>query len=151
MNEEYENYRFLTCIWMNFISFLIFTILGLYLENVLPGAVGVRKPVWFPFTKQFWSSSSPQDEINKDDGNKIMNSSEEDLNGRVNQNNFEEIPEYLKRKEDENGFLKISGLYKKFGSSFWAVNNLNAEMYEDQIFALLGHNGAGKTTTINML
>ena len=24
-------------------------------------------------------------------------------------------------------------------------------MYENQIFALLGHNGAGKTTTINML
>ena len=32
-----------------------------------------------------------------------------------------------------------------------AINNLNAKIYEDQIFALLGHNGAGKTTTINVL
>lgn len=32
-----------------------------------------------------------------------------------------------------------------------AVNNLSFDMYENQIFCLLGHNGAGKTTTINML
>ena len=32
-----------------------------------------------------------------------------------------------------------------------AVDNLNVSMYNNQIFALLGHNGAGKTTTISML
>ena len=31
------------------------------------------------------------------------------------------------------------------------MNGLNVEMYNGQIFALLGHNGAGKTTTISML
>ena len=40
---------------------------------------------------------------------------------------------------------------KKFDKGFMAINNLNVEIYEDQIFALLGHNGAGKTTTINVL
>lgn len=40
---------------------------------------------------------------------------------------------------------------KKFGDSFYAINGFNGEMYEDEIFALLGHNGAGKTTTINVM
>jgi ATP-binding cassette, subfamily A (ABC1), member 3 len=31
------------------------------------------------------------------------------------------------------------------------VDNLNLNIYKNQIFALLGHNGAGKTTTISML
>ena len=32
-----------------------------------------------------------------------------------------------------------------------AVDELNVNMYEGQITALLGHNGAGKTTTISIL
>lgn len=32
-----------------------------------------------------------------------------------------------------------------------AVHNMNLDMYEGQITALLGHNGAGKTTTMSIL
>jgi ATP-binding cassette subfamily A (ABC1) protein 3 len=32
-----------------------------------------------------------------------------------------------------------------------AVKDLSLNIYNDQIFVLLGHNGAGKTTTISML
>ncbi len=32
-----------------------------------------------------------------------------------------------------------------------AVDQMNMNMYEGQITALLGHNGAGKTTTMSML
>ena len=32
-----------------------------------------------------------------------------------------------------------------------AVNAISLDMYNDEIFCLLGHNGAGKTTTISML
>ena len=46
--------------------------------------------------------------------------------------------------------VRLAGLQKTFGSQV-AVNNLSFNMYENQIFALLGHNGAGKTTTISML
>ena len=31
------------------------------------------------------------------------------------------------------------------------MDNLNLNMYQDQITVLLGHNGAGKTTTMSML
>lgn len=32
-----------------------------------------------------------------------------------------------------------------------AVSNITLNLYESQIFCLLGHNGAGKTTTISLL
>ena len=153
-NEVFKNYRFFTNIWTNIISFFVFSILGLYLENVLPSAVGVRKPLWFPFTKTYWWGSSKNKSQQEGEGNKVGHSSDRDSIEEkldVDPANFEEIPEQLRRKEEENGFLRIEGLKKRFGSSVWAVNNLNVEMYEDQIFALLGHNGAGKTTTMNML
>jgi ATP-binding cassette subfamily A (ABC1) protein 3 len=44
----------------------------------------------------------------------------------------------------------VKNLRKTFGNQV-AVNDLSFKMYENQIFALLGHNGAGKTTTISML
>lgn len=42
-------------------------------------------------------------------------------------------------------------MFKTFSTGKKAVQNLSIQMYENQIFALLGHNGAGKTTTISML
>ncbi|XP_042873451.1 uncharacterized protein LOC122254047 [Penaeus japonicus] len=50
--------------------------------------------------------------------------------------------------------LSIVGLrriYENRGASKVAVDNLNLELYEGQIMALLGHNGAGKTTIISMI
>lgn len=67
-----------------------------------------------------------------------------------NPEDFEAVPEILRRQEVSNDCLKIRGLRKEFGSKV-AVDNTNITMYNGQIFALLGHNGAGKTTTISML
>lgn len=53
--------------------------------------------------------------------------------------------------------VKVRGLRKEFPNDnpsappIVAVNGVSLDMYEGQIFALLGHNGAGKTTTINIL
>lgn len=44
----------------------------------------------------------------------------------------------------------IRGLVKQFGNKT-AVDGLDLDIYNGQIFGLLGHNGAGKTTTISML
>ena len=156
-NELYKNYRFSTTIWMNLIYGLWLGIIGLYLENVLPSAVGVRKPFYFLFTKSYWcgTSHSKENQNNKVPvESKLSNSKEYDDdydNIAIDSQNFEAIPDHLRRKEDDNQFIQINNLSKKFGSKFYAINNLTVEMFEDQIFALLGHNGAGKTTTINVL
>lgn len=51
--------------------------------------------------------------------------------------------------------IEIQGLTKRFaspmGGELIAVNNLNLEVKEGEIFGFLGPNGAGKTTTIKML
>lgn len=46
--------------------------------------------------------------------------------------------------------VQFQSMTKKFGD-FTAVNNLNLDLYRDQIFCFLGHNGAGKTTSLNVL
>lgn len=46
--------------------------------------------------------------------------------------------------------IKADSLSKKYGD-IAAVNNLNLEIKEGEVFGLLGPNGAGKTTTILML
>jgi ABC-2 type transport system ATP-binding protein len=46
--------------------------------------------------------------------------------------------------------IKIRGLTKKYGSHI-AVDNLTLDIYENEVFGLLGSNGAGKTTIIHML
>ena len=51
--------------------------------------------------------------------------------------------------------VKVTGLSKSFGNAGGGgarvVDNVSFEMYQDQIYCLLGHNGAGKTTTISIL
>lgn len=49
-----------------------------------------------------------------------------------------------------NHVIQIDGLVKRFGD-FTAVNNINLEVGEGEIFGLLGPNGAGKSTTIKVL
>lgn len=50
----------------------------------------------------------------------------------------------------KNVAVKISGLTKYYGK-YLAVDHLNLEIYEREIFGFLGPNGAGKTTTLLML
>ena len=143
-SELYKNFRFSTCLWMNVVSFFIFLLLGLYLENVLPAAVGVRKPLWYLFTKSYWWGTKHDPEHHdkaeeaKSNESKIMSSDRlgdhEIEQIEVNPEYFEEVPEQLKQKEDEDRYIKISKLKKKFDKGFMAINDLNAEIYEDQIF-----------------
>jgi ABC-2 type transport system ATP-binding protein len=51
-----------------------------------------------------------------------------------------------------NGFtmIKLVNLTKSYGR-LTAVNNINLEIAEGEVFGFLGPNGAGKTTTIRML
>jgi ABC-2 type transport system ATP-binding protein len=47
--------------------------------------------------------------------------------------------------------IRTSKLVKRFGKGMTAVNSLDLEIRQGEVFGLLGPNGAGKTTTISML
>ncbi len=47
--------------------------------------------------------------------------------------------------------LEINQISKKFDNKFLALNNVNLQVKEGEIFALLGPNGAGKTTLISTI
>ena len=53
--------------------------------------------------------------------------------------------------------IRTEGLSKAYRTGFWktkpvlALNNLNLEVFENEIFGCLGPNGAGKSTTLKLL
>src|SRR3990172_3839944 len=57
---------------------------------------------------------------------------------------------YSKEKMVMTVILEVNKLVKKYGD-FTAVNGINFDIQEAEIFSLLGPNGAGKTTTISVL
>ena len=64
--------------------------------------------------------------------------------------NYEKVSQELV-SNDANNCISIKNLRKVYNNGKVAVQNLSLDMFNNQIFALLGHNGAGKTTTISMM
>ena len=62
-----------------------------------------------------------------------------------NRNNFEE-----KINREENDILHIKNIKKNFGEKK-VLEDVTFDLYNNEIFVLLGHNGAGKTTLISIL
>jgi len=89
---------------------------------------------------------------------------QEDFNAKNNEKCVVEVSrvhKIFKRKSNENddnattednnnGNRRISNRNNK-GNEFLAVDDVSFKVYENEIFAILGHNGAGKTTLINIM
>lgn len=111
---------------------VLYLMVALYVEKILPGAYGVPEPWYFPFKKSFWCGHSNHDAF------------EDNLRNR-NAKHFEEDP------PDVQCGISANNLRKVYARNKIAVEGLSVNMYDDQITVLLGHNGAGKTTTMSML
>ncbi|XP_068631845.1 phospholipid-transporting ATPase ABCA3-like [Battus philenor] len=114
------------------IDCVIYMLIALYLEQVLPGPYGVSKKWYFFIQKDFWChrSSFLLDDLLVEDVD----------------------PKTVKEKDPvgHQVGIKITNLTKVYGNNT-VVNNLNLKIYKDQITVLLGHNGAGKSTTVSMI
>ncbi len=195
------NFTVQSAIVMLFVDTILYFILAVYLEQVLPSDYGIRQPWYFPILPSYWGcnccSSSKKNKVasgatsttatagapgggtdngfsvdagagrvvlntkgaNKAvDGNNIaslagVNSHVEPVENFPQDPgaNIEPVDPYLRGRE----LVSLRGLQMIFpgrdGVPFKAVRGLSLDMYEGQIFSLLGHNGAGKSTTMNML
>lgn len=92
--------------------------LALYIEQIKPGDFGVAEPWYFPFTVKFWSS-----------GAKVVSN--------VDETSIQSNPSYENESIDKKAGIKIRGLRKVYGKNV-AVDNLNLNIYEDEITVLLG-------------
>ncbi|KAI8435957.1 hypothetical protein MSG28_004122, partial [Choristoneura fumiferana] len=110
---------------------VLYMLVALYLEQVLPGPYGAPKPWYFLVQKSFWFPNSQVVPVGMDTDNTQDIIMEKDPN-------------------DHAIGVKMTNLTKIYGANV-AVNNLSLNIYDDQITVLLGHNGAGKSTTISML
>ena len=154
------------------VDFFLFLFLGFYLNNVLPHDFGIRKPLYFIFTSDFWCSNKKRnndekklidkkleenaEEDNKENKHVVYGSKDDIIKDELDEKLYGDSPnfeseEIYKNRNKNDDKLKIRNIVKMFGDGKIAVNGVNLNFYKDEIFALLGHNGAGKTTLISML
>lgn len=132
----YQNYKFVTCLGFFILDTIIFILLAWYLEKVWPNDYGTKRSWYFLFTKDYWISREAKTGQLKD---------EVDWGA-----NIEKVDYNTEQQKNSGKAMVIRGLKKHFGDKK-AVDGLELDIYDGQIFALLGQNGAGKTTTISML
>ena len=129
-------------------DFCLFTLLGWYLDKVLPREYGAPLPWYFFATRGYWGRCGCAG------GGAGAGRKYSDVERGVLAVDYppsvEPVPAGLRVQEVEQRCVQIRSLTKTFGSKR-AVGGLDLDLYEGQIFALLGHNGAGKTTTLRML
>ncbi|XP_073463290.1 cholesterol transporter ABCA5-like isoform X2 [Aquarana catesbeiana] len=119
---------------------VLYIILTLYFDKIIPDKHGVRHNPLFCLSPSFWSKKK-MTPVPLGEGEHI----EEDSGDYA-----EKVPIELLGKEA----IRISNVKKMYSGkdkTTEALRGLNLDIYEGQITALLGHSGAGKTTLLNIL
>jgi len=101
----------------------LFVFLTWYFFKVIPSGNGIHRKPWFLASHRYWRPRS------------------------VVSNTAIAAEQQISKKEQS---IRICGICKLFGG-FKALDEVNLEMANGQVFVMLGHNGAGKTTLINLL
>eukprot|EP00916_Digyalum_oweni_P011084 GHVL01018421.1.p1 GENE.GHVL01018421.1~~GHVL01018421.1.p1 ORF type:complete len:1638 (-),score=198.16 GHVL01018421.1:51-4964(-) len=132
---------------MMIFDIVLFFLLGVYFDSVIPGDVGSAKPFYFLFTPSFWKSVMSRTSAVPE----IHDSMDHFDETRPESDCFEAV------RSDARVTVKVRNLRKVFSlgllgrEKMVAVEGSSMNIHEHEILALLGHNGAGKTTTIGML
>jgi ABC-type multidrug transport system ATPase subunit len=155
------------CLLMMLVDALLFALLALYFDHVVPTGNGIihhplffLKPgYWFPKRKAR-SHSKLEDqkesaqivEMLSDFQNKEVVDEAIHVNEKLDhyaENDSEILVSLLTKSYDQCSNLNISTCSGR--RSKRAVDRLSMRLEKNSIFCLLGHNGAGKSTTMNIL
>ncbi|XP_015501628.1 ATP-binding cassette sub-family A member 9-like isoform X2 [Parus major] len=119
---------------------VLYFLLAIYFDKVLPGKYGVPHPPAFFLRPSYWLRGSSGSV-----GVRAGSSHDPVLGGDA-----EPMPPGFEGKEAIR-LNNIKKIYKKNNKSTEALKGLSLNIYEGQITALLGHSGAGKTALLNVL
>lgn len=124
------------------VDIVLYFLLALYFDAVIPAEYGQRKPPHFIFMPSFWKSL-----FRGKKGNAPVRQ------GSVRTWDRSEDIEAVHPDMHGNEAISIRQLRKVFHGKddVVAVDGVSMDIYEGQITALLGHNGAGKTTLIALI
>ncbi|KAG8505134.1 ATP-binding cassette sub-family A member 9 [Galemys pyrenaicus] len=135
-------YLIIVTFFMLIFDALLYLVLTLYFDKILPAEYGHRHSPWFFLKSSFWFQPQRVDHValeNETDSNSLSNDS------------FEPVSPEFHGKEA----IRIKNLKKEYEKGkhekVEALKGLVFDIYEGQITALLGHSGAGKSTLLNVL
>ncbi|CAG2245460.1 ABCA5 [Mytilus edulis] len=114
---------------------ILYFVLAMYLDNVIPTEYGAKKPPYYIFMKSYWCPGTREEDNDE---------RAEDYDALFG-NDVEKVTSDM-REHTGVRILNLKNQWKKE-----TFTELSLEMYTGQITCLLGHNGAGKTTLFNML
>ncbi|NXC42520.1 ABCAA protein, partial [Penelope pileata] len=137
-----ESYFLLSTYLMLIFDSVLYLLLAVYFDKVLPGKYGIPAPPFFCLKPSYWMRSwrgSPRE------GHRGFGSIEEPPGDDV-----EPVPLEFRGKEAIR-LNNVKKAYRKKDKKTEALRGLSLNIYEGQITALLGHSGAGKTTLLNVL
>ncbi|KAF1787654.1 P-loop containing nucleoside triphosphate hydrolase [Phytophthora cactorum] len=127
-----DNYRLSTALWMFVFDTVLYTVLGLYLEKVMPKEYGTTLKWYFPVSPSYWRSRKQKQvtvEAPVDDVALDLNPSFEPVSTDLVKQEAQAKP-YVKR---------LRKVFQVPGGEKIAVKGLDITMYKDQITCLLGH------------
>uniref|UniRef100_A0A672NVM5 Cholesterol transporter ABCA5 n=1 Tax=Sinocyclocheilus grahami TaxID=75366 RepID=A0A672NVM5_SINGR len=129
---------------MLFLDCILYLLLAIYLDQVLPGEFGTRRSVLYFLQPSYWSKRRKRYV-------EVSSVYEGEVNGTpVNDESVEAVsPEF--RGKEVIRICNIRKIYREKDTKVEALRGLTFDIYEGQITALLGHSGAGKSTLMNIL
>ncbi|KAI4319131.1 hypothetical protein MLD38_032767 [Melastoma candidum] len=150
-------------------TFVLWFVLAIYFDNIIPDAYGVRKPIFYFFNPCYWigrggsksreggiccccgGSTPPLEHFSPDDEDVLVEENtvkSQSKDGLVDPAIAVQIRGLIKVYR---GSTKLGCCKCKKTLAYHAIKGLWVNFTKDQLFCLLGPNGAGKTTVINCL
>ena len=128
----YTNYSIFYMNLMQFIDFFLYLFLGYYLQNVLPHEFGIRKPINFICTKNFWCKNNSKD--TKDISKALEEKNDDDIEKELNNKNQVDINKNKESsKEDLNSITKEKDKDKDKDKEKTLSKNFESEsIYKDK-------------------
>ncbi|KAM9831250.1 cholesterol transporter ABCA5 [Neosynchiropus ocellatus] len=124
---------------------VLYLLLALYLDQVLPGEFGLRRSMLYFLKPSYWSRQ-------RENYVEVTSVYDTEVNGAPagGDEPVEPVsPEF--RGKEAIRINNISKVYSDKEDKVEALRGLTFDIYEGQIMALLGHSGAGKSTLMNIL